>query len=55
MLWFAMLMALTAVIALDLANAARPAVFRRRDGAAMKRLNGQQGASDGGIRSARNT
>jgi len=51
MLWIEMLMALISVIALDLANDARPVLFRRRGGAQSKLTDEQQGASDGGIRS----
>jgi hypothetical protein len=55
MLWFEMVMALSAVVALDLANAAKPVVFRRRNGASSNGKRNQRGASDGRTRSARNS
>jgi hypothetical protein len=55
MLWFEMLMALVAVVALDLANSTKPAVFRRRNGASTNGKRTQRGGSDGRTRSARNS
>ena len=55
MLWFEMLMALVAILALDLANDARPVLFRRRENAKSKESRNEQGASDGRIRSARDS
>lgn len=55
MLWIEMLMALMAIVALDLANSARPVVVRRRASAQAKDARGRRGASDDRIRSARNS
>jgi hypothetical protein len=51
MLWFEMLMALTAIIALDLANGARPVLFKRRGKS--HGVHGKQGVRDSNDRAAR--
>jgi hypothetical protein len=51
MLWFEMLLALTTIIVLDLANGARPVVFKRRGKS--HGVRGMQGERVGNVRSTR--